>query len=274
MCASHAEKRSLEHSFILSRLCLDVSLGEAWREAACTLRACRHIANRSRPNRNALLVPSGRGLIRYGSSLAPFQIKDFKALDSAFVALRDGREPACKRFWIERTKGSSKDSDCAVLILWLLAFCPRSLSCQVGAADRDQAVELKKAAVGILQQNGWLGQLVEAQAWSLLNRHTGSVCDIIPADVAGSHGARPDLLVLNELAHITKREFAENLMDNAEKVPNGLVIVATNSGILDSWSWEWRQNAKNSERWYFSNYDQPLPVGARQFLRAGCIGPV
>jgi hypothetical protein len=209
--------------------------------------------------RDRLVIQAAVGRRRFGEILADFQRRDFAALDTALLALRDGRKPEPGRFWIERTKGASKDTDLAVALLWLLAFSPRPLACQVGAADADQADELRKAAKGILRLNPWLADVLEVQSWSVINRRTESRCDIIAADVAGSHGARPDLLILNELSHVTKREFAENLLDNASKMPNGVVIIATNAGFVPSWQWDWREQARTSGRWYFSNYQEPAP---------------
>lgn len=209
--------------------------------------------------REDLIIPSAHGPSRFGEVIADFQREDFVALDQAFLALKEGRKPDLSRLWIERTKGASKDSDLAVALLWLLAFCPRPLSCQVGAADRDQADEMRKAAKDILRLNSWLEEVIEVQSWSIVNERTGSVCEIIPADVAGSHGARPDLLIVNELSHVTRQEFVQNLMDNATKVPHGVVIICTNSGHLGTWQHDWKENARTSERWYYSAFQQPAP---------------
>lgn len=209
--------------------------------------------------RDALTIPGGRGAVKLGAVLADFQRADFAAMDRGFLALAAGRRPDVGRFWLERTKGASKDSDLAAMLLWLLAFSPRSLSCQVGAADADQADELRKAAKGILRLNPWLGDHVEVQAGAILNPKTDSRADIIAADVTGSHGARPDLLILNELSHVGKQEFAETLLDNASKVPHGLVCIATNAGFVPSWQWDWRENARTSDRWHFSAFKQAAP---------------
>jgi len=209
--------------------------------------------------REALMIPAARGSARLADVMADFQAKDFAALDRAFAALTRHEQPDPPRVWLERTKGASKDSDLAVMLLWLLAFSSRPLVCQVGAGDQDQADELRKAAKLILRLNPWLADAVAIQQWSALNVRTGSRCDIIAADIAGSHGARPDLLILNELSHVTKQEFAENLLDNAAKVPHGVVVIATNAGFVPSWQWNWRENARTSERWHWSAMQQPAP---------------
>ncbi len=136
----------------------------------------------------SVVIPGGRGPARLADAAADFQREDFAALAPSFLALAEGRAPPRSRFWIECTKGASKDTDCAVMLLWLLAFSRRPLCVQVGAADLDQAAELRKAAESVLRLNPWLRPAVEIQALKLVGVKTGVVADVIPADVAGSHG--------------------------------------------------------------------------------------
>src|ERR1700688_2971583 len=114
---------------------------------------------------------------------------------------------------------------------------------QAGAADASQADIVRERAKSILRLNPWLASMVGVQSLLLFNRRTESKCEILPADIPGSQGKLPDFLLLNELSHIGKREFAENLMDNAEKNPHGVALVCTNAGFLGSWQEEWRKNA-------------------------------
>ena len=208
---------------------------------------------------DALVIPSAVGQKRFAEVMAPHQREWFSAIAPSLLAVAAGKPPPIGRFWTERSKGGSKDSDAACVLLWLLAFSRVKLDMQVGAADRDQALELKKAAVDVLRLNDWLSQRVESQAWTLSCPASGSECAIIAADVAGSHGARPDIVILNELSHVTKEEFASNLLDNASKKPNGLVIVATNAGFTGTWQYSWREMARESDRWHFNQFAQPAP---------------
>ncbi len=191
--------------------------------------------------------------------MAPFERERFAAIAPALLAISRGKKPPTGKFWWEATKGGSKDSDLACCLLWLMAFSNRPLTCQVGAADADQADEMRKAAKDILRLNPWLNEQIEIQNWKIICKANGATCDVLSADTAGSHGARPDgILIINELSHITKQEFAENLMDNAAKV-NGLVAVATNAGTLGTWQYKWRGIARTSNRWHFEQYAQPAP---------------
>lgn len=209
---------------------------------------------------DALTIPSALGVKRFGDCMADFQREWFKAVAPSLLALSRGEVPPIGRFWTERTKGASKDSDVALCLLWLLAFSKVKLDAQVGAADREQAQELQKAASDILRLNEWLSlRPIEQLQWALRCPATGSLVTIIASDVASSHGARPDVVVLNELSHVTKEDFAQNLLDNASKKPRGLVIIATNAGFQSTWQATWRDAFRNSSRWHFHQWSQPAP---------------
>ncbi|MCE9545186.1 MAG: phage terminase family protein [Planctomycetia bacterium] len=199
------------------------------------------------------------GVVRFGDVIADFQRERFAALAPALLAVARGEKPAIGRHWWEATKGASKDSDLAIALLWLLIFTPRPINGQIAASDKDQAAEVRKAARDLLYHNPWLMEFVKVDNWQIVNVTNGSTAEILAADVAGSHGARPDFLLINELSCITKREFAENLMDNAAKVPGGIVVVATNAGFVGTWQFRWRENARKSDRWSFHKWDKPSP---------------
>lgn len=215
-----------------------------------------------------LHVPLGGSTGRLGDNWADFQQRDFTALAPSLLALARGEMPEKRRFWVERTKGGSKDSDCAVAILWLLAFSPRSLRIQVGAYDREQASELKLIIKQILAIDAPLNRLLATKIEVQQNRiiahastagRTESLCEILTADAYGSHGSRPDVVIANELSHVGNQAFMETLFDNADKVPHSLVIVATNAGEIGTWQEKWREIAQQSDRWYVSVLDKPSP---------------
>jgi hypothetical protein len=215
-----------------------------------------------------LHVPLGASSGRLGDNWAEFQQVDFAALAPALSAVARGQVAPIRRFWIERTKGGSKDSDCAVAILWLLAFAPRAVRVQVGAYDREQASELRYIVKAILAigapLNRLLAGVIEVQA-SRIIAHAGkpgraeSVCEILTTDAWGSHGARPDVVIANELTHVGSEAFMQTLLDNADKIPHSLVIVATNSGEVGTWQEKWRDIARASERWHVSVLSEPSP---------------
>ena len=206
-----------------------------------------------------LNIPSGKGMQVFDSCMADFQREVFADLAPSLDAVRKGEMPPKRRFWLERTKKASKDGDCAASLLWLVAFPIRPLFIQVGAADRDQAAIVKRRAADILFYNSWLNEHVTIQ--SNMIKHNGGMAsiEIVAADVAGSHGETPDVLIVNELTHVTKWEFVENLMDNADGVPRGLVIVMTNAGYKGTKAAVFRDVAVNSPDWSVHLWQQPAP---------------
>ena len=86
-----------------------------------------------------------------------------------------------------------------------------------------------------------------------------SVCEILTTDAYGSHGSRPDVVVANELSHVGSEAFMQTLLDNADKIPHSLVIVATNAGEIGSWQEKWRDIARESDRWHVSVLNKPAP---------------
>ena len=208
-----------------------------------------------------LVIPSSHGPDLFHSCMAPYQREDFKLLSASLSAIRNGQRPRSRRIWIERTKGAGKDSDLALCLLWLLAFARNPLYLQVGAADKTQAGIIKRRMVDVLHYNQWLNDFVEIQSWKVYNKPGRFVeLDILAADIAGSHGDLPDVLVINELSHVTKKEFLENLLDNAEKSAGNLVIIATNAGFKGSFADRLRKNAKeNPKRWSVRVLSEPAP---------------
>lgn len=206
-----------------------------------------------------LQIRTADGMQRFGERMADFQKDKFEAIAPALLAVAEGRKPKIGRYWFEGTKGCSKDGDLAACAIWLLCFARRSISGQVGAGDFDQANELRKSIKNWVSWNPWLASRIEVQSWRVICSATESEAEIISCDAAGSHGARPDFLILNELSHVEKFEFAETLLDNSSKVPGGLVVIATNAGFVGSDAWRWRELARTSLRWFFHVYDRPAP---------------
>ncbi len=210
-----------------------------------------------------LTVPSAAGPCRFAAVMADFQRVDFQAIAPSLLALTRGEKPPIGRFWIERTKGASKDSDLACCLLWLLAFSPRPLRVQIGAYDSRQADEVRLIVKAILRLDGPLNHLlrevIEVQRSLIVNTRTESTAEILTTDSKGTHGSRPDVVLIDELSHVDSQEFAETLADNLDKMPNGLMLIATNAGYVQTWQHAWRNIAVSSDRWHFSPYKQPAP---------------
>lgn len=205
-----------------------------------------------------------RGIL-FHRVIARHQIDAFRDLAPSLLQLKRGEMPDRKRHWWERTKKASKDADLALVISWLVAFPERPFYGQIGAGDREQAGIVKSRLSAILQLNPWLNDLIKIvgnQIRSTKLRANGepmATFDVMSADVSGAHGGTPDLLIVNELSHITKWEFATNLMSNAAGVPNGIAIIATNAGIKGSEAHVWRKKILASKRWTCHVLSKPAP---------------
>ena len=213
---------------------------------------------------DGLIIDGQRGPVMFRAVMAEFQREAFMDVAPSLEAVQQGTMPPQKRHWWERTKKAGKDSDLAVCLLWLIAFPRRPFYIQVGAADRDQAGIVKQRLQALLFHNAWMNNYVEIQQWKVRSKICGpdgsplAMMDIMAADIAGAHGGTPDVLVINELSHIAKWEFVENLMDNADGVAQGLVIIATNAGHKGTKAETWRNNAERN-KWGFHIWQRPAP---------------
>lgn len=209
---------------------------------------------------------------------AMFQREFFEDVTPHIEASRNGTQPTLRRFWCERTKKASKDADIAVIILWLMCFPTRPYYAQIGAADKEQANIVKERIEHLLYWNDWLNAYVEVNRYEVKSKKTNQSgnslarTEILSSDIAGAHGGTPDLMIVNELSHVTRWEFVENLMDNADGVPHGIIIVATNAGFRGTKAESWRINAMRSDgkdgslRWSVHVLSKPAPWHSKAVL--------
>lgn len=208
-----------------------------------------------------LKIPAAQGERFLADVIAPFQRECFEELHPSLKAVRDGDMPPRRRYWIERTKKASKDSDVALCLLWLMAYPVRPILVQVSAANQQQAGIVKRRAEDILFYNPWLQDRVTIQRNRILGH--GGLGEVV-VEATGNSGAKqgdtPDLLVLNELVHVERWAVNETHMHNADGVPRGVVVVCTNAGIKGTKAEAWRLNAlANSKRWTVLDYKGLAP---------------
>lgn len=219
-----------------------------------------------------LNIASQTGKRVFENCMADFQRKFLEEIAPSLQAVRVGDPPPISRWWVERTKKASKDADLALIMLWLIAFPIRPLFMQVGAANRDQAGIVKDRITHLLHFNPWLNDYVEminSEVRSKKKLETGQAMahmDILSSDIAGAHGGTPDVMIINELSHITRWEFAENMMDNADGVAQGIAIIATNAGLKGSKAQVWRNNAVTSSRWCVHVLAEPAPWHSKETI--------
>lgn len=207
-----------------------------------------------------LQVDVGGRVARLGDVLVPFQLDWLRSVAPSIMAIANGEKPPITRFWNEMTKGCGKDLMAAAVVLWLMIFSPRMLLIQIAAVDKEQAAGLKRSAREIVKHTRWLAAYVTFQEWTIKYEPTGTEAVILASDIkGGSHGGRPDLLILNELSHVEQWELPSTLMDNASKMSNGVVVALMNAGFTDGEAWKWRENARTSGHWHFTTYTRPAP---------------
>jgi len=210
-----------------------------------------------------LTIPSASGPALFDKVMASFQRECFADLALSLHAVKDGTMPPKRRFWIERTKKSSKDCDVSACLIWLMAFSERPLLGQVCAANSEQARIIEDRATAFLHYNPWLNDYVEILQRTIRSKK-------LPREIrtqieaTGSAGAAqgptPDILILNELVHVERWTVMEAHMNNADGVPRGMAIVATNAGIRGSKAEVWRKNAfANKSRWTVHVWNKLAP---------------
>ena len=170
-----------------------------------------------------ITIASSTGPLLFKNCIQKFQKDCFKDLAPSLHALRNGDKPDIRRFWIERTKKSSKDADLGICLLWLIAFAKRPFLIQVCAANQKQAGIIKRRISDLLHYNYWLHDYVKIQQNKVLGKNGLGELIIESTDtMGGAHGETPDLLVLNELVHVARWAVMETHMNNADGVPQGV----------------------------------------------------
>lgn len=208
---------------------------------------------------HGIRIAGAHGPVTFGNCMADFQLDVFRSIAPSLHAVRDGKMPPKRRFWIERTKKAGKDSDLAAMMLWLLAFPERPIYLQAGAGSRDQAAIVRQRIEDLLYYNDWLREFVEVNNWKVQHRGGLAEMDIITSDESSAHGANPDVMLINELVHIRRWGFVRNLMNNADGVPQGVVIVATNAGFVATEAAAFKEAVKASPLWTIHQWAEPAP---------------
>jgi hypothetical protein len=188
---------------------------------------------------------------RFGDVMTPEQRDFLEVVSPCLLALAKRQRPPKRGVWVEAVKGWGKDSIGALCVLWLLCFAPWSVAVQVAADDQQQGGEVKRALEDWIRANLWLSARIDVQRWKIVNTATGGTCEVLTSDASGSHGSRPDMILLNEVSHVQSEDFASTILDNFAKMPDAFGILATNAGFLGSWAWRWRELYRVDSRWYF-----------------------
>jgi hypothetical protein len=199
-----------------------------------------------------------------GEAADPWQRKDFDALDPGWMRVAGLSVPkgvkVYNEAYLERPKGHSKTTDEAAMVLWALYASKRKIAGYGAASDKDQARLLRDAIDTIIRLNPWVRERVRVNKYEISNPTTGSICNIIASDEAGSHGYLPDFIIADELTHWKKREFWDSLYAGSAKRANCMLVVIANAGRGKEIDWTWfvREAFRNDPSAYFHRLDGPV----------------
>ena len=208
-----------------------------------------------------LLLVEAAGRLRLLDEVAdPWQREDFTACDAGWmkcVGLHRGE--AIQRAYLERARGHTKTTDIATSATWALIAARRRIVGNVVAGDLDQARLLRDAVQRHVANNEWLQCLLAVHNYRIVNRVTGSVCDVMASDAASAYGQLPDFVVCDELTHWKSQDMWEAIFSSVAKRATCMLLIIANAGLGLGTSWQWRvrEAARNSPDWYFRRLDGP-----------------
>jgi hypothetical protein len=204
-------------------------------------------------------IQTALGLRRFGSIVIEEQLDWLRTLAPSLLAVALGDMPPRRQFYLEATKGFGKDLLLGMAVVWLLVFAPQTLLIQLAADDFEQASETPKQMKDLLRCNRLLKARLQIQNSKSVNPTTESTAQTLTRDDTGSHGARPQVLAINEHSHFTDQGTRNTLLDNAVKMAAGLTIICSNAHFFDSPQFELREQYRNSDRCYFQKFARPSP---------------
>ena len=184
--------------------------------------------------------------------IEPWQIEHLvrplaPAIESAAGLRPDYSGP--RDFWIELPKGHDKTSFIGRLANWVVGFAPSRCYGAIGASSIDQAARLLERATEEAHLNPWLHRRVEHGLKVM--RGAGGVMQVISSDAPKSSGRTDDLVICDELTFWESRDLWDVLRPGRIKRRHQVFVVITNAGVVGSWQWELREQARTSPQWYF-----------------------
>ncbi len=200
----------------------------------------------------------------WAASAAPYQWKDARSILEPHGDVR--------QVFLTRPRGGRKTTDLAGMVLAVLATqAPTMARCYVGASDEDQAQELIDAADGLIRRTPGLAGSFRVTGLRITYVPSGASVTALPAD-ASAMGKRPYLIVVDELTNWpdTKaaRRFWDVLSSAARKIEGCRLVVISNAGSPEHWSYKRREVARSSRHWLLHEVPGPLPWLSEDDLEA------
>jgi len=203
--------------------------------------------------------------IEVGGQLVPFkpdefQIKDFEALDDAWL-LAAGRQPRKEQpvrwGWLERPRGHAKTQDISLMAVWCLLAASYKVRGIALSGDERQAQLIRDRIDDICRCNPQIAALLEIQSSRVLNTRSGSELIIISSSVATGFGFWPQFLLADEVSHWERRNLWAMAFTTVGKLDHCCLVAALNAGWQRHWSYEYREKYRNDPAWYFASLRGP-----------------
>lgn len=197
---------------------------------------------------------------RWLDAAYPFQREDA-------LAVLEGPEPYN---FLTRSRGSSKTGDLAAVALSVLLTAEERLRCYWLAAASDQAALAIDCIGGYVARTDALAGRVDVQSRRVVIPETGSMLEVLPADVPGAWGLTPHFLFTDELANWSDSPAAKRLWEAASsavaKRPDARMVVLTTASSPDHFSFKVLEHARRSPLWRTSEREGPAPWMAEDRL--------
>jgi phage terminase large subunit-like protein len=219
--------------------------------------------------RRSLLIDADGLPRKLGDCLDPWQRDDFAALDAGWKrAAGQAVDSGVSRSYLERPRGASKTTDLAIMSTWILFASRRTVRGVAAAADQDQSKLLRDAIAGLVRLNPWLKEILDVQAYVVVNRHTQSRLEIITSDAGSSYGLLLDFAIIDELTHWRDDGLWVSLFSAIAKRRDAMLVIISNAGTGqgESWQWKLREQARTSSDWHFSRLERPASWISEQRL--------
>lgn len=216
--------------------------------------------------RHLLIIDADGQNRRFSEVMEPWQREDFEAIDPAWMRVistirqrLDGfpRDVVHDSAYLERPKGHSKSTDLAIMGCWAIYAAEKKVRGVAAAESQEQAAEMRDAIDTLIRLNEWIRAEVEVQKYTIVNKRTGSHFKILASNVHTSHGKNPDFIIVDELAHWTRRELWNAIAAGWGKRSKSVMVIITNAGYGRGISWQWQamDEFRKDEKCYFKSLD-------------------
>jgi hypothetical protein len=180
-------------------------------------------------------------------------------LDDALAVL-DGERPYN---FLTRSRGSSKTTDLAAVVLAALLTAEGRLRSYWLAADADQGALAIDCIAGFVARTEALAGRVDVQARRVVVPETGALLEVLPADAPGAWGLTPHWVFVDELANWSDGAAARRLWEAASSAVakrfDARMVVLTTAGSPDHFSFKVLEHARSAALWRTSERDGPPP---------------